>query len=232
MVHIAIRIRELVSSNISSAVASTSNPAKMLAHLQREIEEVLIGMHGDISKARRQKERKQTELEKAGWTLSDWDDKARVAMDHGREDLARQALMAREDCRSSIEVMEKDIEDLAAEIAEMEETEGQLETKREDVLQRLVDQRAVDGQSHLSAPSSRTERRIDHIEALEKRTSFATAGSEKNCSNASVEREIEEMRRTRKIDDELAAMKAGAAPKKAAAKKVPAKKGGKRSKAA
>lgn len=225
MAHIAIRVRELVSSNVSRAIDSASDPAKMLGHLQREIEEALIGLHGDIAKARRQKERKQSECDKAGWTLSDWDDKAKVAMDHGREDLARQALMAREECRSSIEAMEKDVQGLAADIAEMEDAERQLEAKREDVRKRHADQRAADGKSGPAAPANRTERRMDHIDALERRTAFATEESAKDCANASVEREIEEMRRARKIDEELAAMKSDEKAK-------PAKKGGKRSKAA
>ncbi|MBX7458173.1 PspA/IM30 family protein [Qipengyuania sp. 1NDH17] len=224
MVHIAIRVRELVSSNVSSAIDSASNPAKMLAHLQREIEEALIGLHGDIAKARRQQERKQADLDKAGWTESDWSDKAQVAMDHGREDLARQALMAREDCRSSIAAMKKDVEALEAGIAEMEEAERELEAKREDVRQRLADQRASDGKSGPAAPANRTERRLDHIDALEKRTTFATAEAANDCANASVEREIEAMRREREIEEELAAMRTG----KAAAK--PAKKAGKRKK--
>ena len=225
MVHIAIRVRELVSSNVSSAIDRASNPARMLAHLQREIEEALIGLHGDIAKARRQKERKQADLDKASWTESDWSDKAQVAMDHDREDLARQALMAREDCRSSIAAMKEDIEALDAGIAEMEDAERQLEAKRADVRQRLADQRAADGKSGPAAPASRTERRMDHIDALEKRTAFATEDGAKDCTNASVEREIEEMRRARKIDEELAAMRSGE-------KAGPAKKGGKRSKAA
>ena len=225
MVHIAIRVRELVSSNVSSAIDSASNPAKMLAHLQREIEEALIGLHGDIAKARRQKERKLADLDKASWTESDWSDKAQVAMDHDREDLARQALMAREDCRSSIAAMKEDIEALDVGIAEMEDAERQLEAKRADVRQRLADQRAADGKSGPAAPASRTERRMDHIDALEKRTAFATEEGAKDCTNASVEREIEEMRRARKIDEELAAMRAGEKAK-------PAKKVGKRSKAA
>ncbi len=226
MVHIAIRVRELVSSNVSSAIDSASNPAKMLAHLQREIEDTLIGLHGDIAKARRQKERKQAEVDKAGWTESDWSDKAQVAMDHGREDLARQALMAREDCRSSIDALGKDIEALNANIAEMEDAERQLEAKREDVRQRLADQRAADGKSGTAAPASRTERRMDRIDALEKRTAFATEEAANDCTNASVEREIDEMRQSRKIEEELAAMRPG----KAAAK--PAKKPAKRKKTA
>lgn len=232
MVRIAIKVRELVSSNVSSALDSASNPAKMLANLQREIEEVLIDLHGDIAKARRLKERKQAEIEKGRWAEADWGDKAKLAMDHGREDLARQALMAREDCRTSIEATEREILQLEEDIAQMEEAERQLEAKRADVRRRHADQRAADDTSGDKASASRTERRIDHIDSLEKRTAFATEDSKGACTNASVEREIEEMRRERKVEEDLAALRGVSEDKKARAKKSSAKKGGKRTRAA
>ena len=232
MFRIAIQVKELISSNVTSAIDSASNPAKMLARLQREIEEALVGLHGEVSKARRQKDRLENELTQAGLREADWSDKAQIAMDNGREDLARQALMAREDCRAGIERVKQDIDRLCADITEMEVASRELEAKREDVRLRHADQMAADGKASGSGAgrgyTSRSERRMDHIETLEKRTAFATEDSAPSRGNASVEREIEEMRRNRKIEDELAAMREG----DAVAPKKPAKKGGKRSKAA
>ena len=231
MFRIAIQVKELISSNVTSAIDSASNPAKMLARLQREIEEALVGLHGEVSKARRQKDRLEVELTQAELREADWSDKAQIAMDNGREDLARQALMAREDCRAGIERMKQDIDRLSADIAEMEASTRELEDKREDVRQRHAIQTAADGNASGSGAgsgyASRAERRMDHIETLEKRTAFTTDDSAASCANASVEREIDEMRRERMVDEELAAMR-----KAAGSKKAPAKKGGKRSKAA
>ncbi|QZD90340.1 PspA/IM30 family protein [Qipengyuania aurantiaca] len=233
MFRIAIQVKELISSNVTSAIDSASNPAKMLARLQREIEEALVGLHGEVSKARRQKDRLENELTQAELREADWSDKAQIAMDNGREDLARQALMAREDCRAGIERVKQDIDRLSADITEMEAATRELEAKREDVRQRHADQTAADGNASgsgaVSGYASRTERRMDHIETLEKRTAFATEESAPCRGNASVEREIEEMRRNRKIEEELAAMRSDDKPAPA---KKPAKKGGKRSKAA
>lgn len=231
MFRIAIQVKELISSNVTSALDGVSNPAKLLARLQREIEEALVGLHGELSKARRQKERLENEQTQAELREADWSDKAQIAMDNDREDLARQALLAREDCRAGIARVKQDIERLSADIAEMEAATRELEAKREDVRQRHADQLAADGNASGSVANSgyasRTERRMDHIETLEKRTSFATEESAVCRGNASVEREIEEMRRNRQVEEELAAMRAGAP-----AQKAPAKKGGKRTKAA
>ena len=196
MFRIAIQVRELISSNVTSALDGASNPAKLLARLQREIEEALIGLAGETTKARRQQDRLKSELVQANAQEADWGAKARVAMDNGREDLAR-------------------------DMTEMQEAEIQLEAKRDDVRKRLADQLTADGNASGSAPrggfASRTERRMDHIADLEKRTAFATEDDAVGRGNASVDREIEEMRRERLVDDELAAMRsaAPAKPKKA-----------------
>lgn len=232
MFRIAIQVKELISSNVTSALDGASNPAKMLARLQAEIEEALIGLSGEMSKARRQKDRLEAELTQAELREADWGDKAKIAMDNGREDLARQALIAREDCRGGIDRLKQDIDKLGADMAEMEAAERELEIKRAEVKQRLSDQRASDGDASGRASAggyaSRTERRMDHIENLEKRTAFATEDSAACRGNASVEREIEGMRRERTVEEELAAMRSGGSAK---AKKAPAKKGGKRAKA-
>ena len=221
MFRIAIQVRELISSNVTSALDGASNPAKLLARLQREIEEALIGLAGETTKARRQQDRLKAELVQANAQEADWGAKARVAMDNGREDLARQALHAREDSRGKIARLKQDIARLDADMTEMQEAEIQLEAKRDDVRKRLADQLAADGNASGSAPrggfASRTEQRMDHIADLEKRTAFATEDDAAGRGNASVDREIEEMRRERLVDDELAAMRsaAPAKPKKA-----------------
>lgn len=135
MARIAIKARELVSISVSSALDSAAEPDTMLARLEREIEEALAGLQSEIGKARRRQERRRSELDKVRWTEADWSDKAQLATDHGRKDLARQALMAREGCRASIERMKRDIDRLETDILTMKELRRELETRREDVQQ-------------------------------------------------------------------------------------------------
>ena len=53
MFHIAIQIRDLISSNVSNMVDCATDPAKMLKQLRREIEESIIALRGDEGQARR-----------------------------------------------------------------------------------------------------------------------------------------------------------------------------------
>lgn len=232
MVRIAIQVRELISSNISSALDGATNPAKMLAQLQREIEEALIGLHGDFVRTRRLKERMEAAIGAAKAQESDWADRAKIAMDHGREDLARQALMARENCRETVARGKKDIASFETELEEIAEAERQLEAKREEVRQRHADELAVRSSAMASAArsqdkSGRTEQRLDKIEKLEKRTLFAIDENAAAASEARINREIHELERESAIEEELAALR-----KDASTAKKPAKKGPKRTRAA
>ena len=211
MVRIAIQVKELISSNLTSALDGATNPVKMLAQLQREIEEALISLTGDISKTRRQKDRLDAEQVRAQSRIAEWNEKAKIAMDHQREDLARQALLAREDCRAGLEEIKQDIATLEEELVAMHEAEIQLEAKRDSVRARMADLRAADGNASgiaaRSGDSDRVSKRMQHIEELEKRTDFATDDQDFRSRNASVDREIEEMSRDRAVDEELAAMR-------------------------
>ena len=226
MFRVAIQVKELISSNVTHVIDGASNPAKMLHRLQREIEEALIALEGERTRARRRKDRLEGELLQTEMREAAWSDKARVAMDHDREDLARQALLAREDCRKTIERLKDDLENVEADLAEIEDAISELETKREETRERARDQRAADGEACSTAGAVRAsaaDQHLERISRLEKRTDFATDETAAPRGHASIDREIEEMRRDSAIESELAAMRS----KSAAKAKKPAGRGNK-----
>lgn len=224
MFRVAIQIKELISSNVTSAIEAASNPAKMLTLLQREIEESIISLTGEHTRVTQNKRRLEALLTQHDLKEADWGDKAKTAMDHHREDLARQALLAREDCRLEIARLKSEIEAADASLGEIEAAIGELEAKREEARAQAKAQMAADEAARAGSPggaSSRAEAHLNRINTLGQRAQFATEDEASSRSVASVDREIEEMRRASAIEAELAALKA-AAPvpeKKTAAKK-------------
>ena len=218
MITIAIRVRELVSSNVDSLVSKAGEPRKMLRLLQSEIEETLIALHGDAAKAKRQRERMEDSATRLSAAAEEWTGKAKIAIDHGREDLARAALLTREaerakaaDATAAAEALGKQIEDAAAVIAD-------LEAKRTAITARIAEL----AKAEMAAPAApagdtHVDRRIDRIEALERRAGFAEGAAETPTS-ASLEDEIASLQKASAIEAELAALKAAApAPAKKAA---------------
>ncbi|MEO0871708.1 MAG: PspA/IM30 family protein [Pseudomonadota bacterium] len=233
MMRVAIQFKELISSNVTSVIETASNPVKMLNRLQREIEEAIIALQREHTLATQRKARLEAQLTQTEMREADWSDKAKTAMDHGREDLARQALIAREDCTANIAKIKDDIATAETDLAEIETAIADLEAKREDTREQVRQQASADAVSAgaASAPAgtpgtagSKADAHLGRITELEKRTAFATEDHASERANASVDQEIEEMRRASKIEAELAAMKDGAA-QKAPAKKRAVKKG-------
>lgn len=224
MITIAIRVRELVSSNVDNLVSKAGDQRKMLRLLQSEIEETLIALHGDAAKARRQQARLSDAAARLAEGAESWTDKAKIALDHGREDLARAALLTREaerakavDAVKAAAALEAQIEDAAGVIAE-------LETKRAAITGRIAElaktEDTAPAVTSAAATDTAADRRMDRIESLERRAGFAEGAAADIPSPTSLDDEIASLQQASAIEAELAALKSAATPaKKAGGKK-------------
>lgn len=224
MLHIAIQIQEVVSSNLNSMVAAATNPVKMLGLFQRQLQDYMVSLQSDLNRTRRRQEQLARQAERLEQTVTEWTAKAQTAMDHKREDLAHAALLAREQIAADAERAGAASRAARAEADEMGEAVAQLQAKLAETDARIVKERARAAEQR-PAPTvapSRGERVLDRVEAFERRVDFAVEAKVKSTP-ASVDAEIEQLRREAKIGEELAAMKAAAkaAPRrKTAAKKT------------
>ena len=222
MITIAIRAREIVSSNVDNLVGKAGDPRKMLRLLQSEIEETLIALHGDAARARRQRDRLHDTAARIAAGAEEWTGKAKIAIDHGREDLARAALLTREaerakaaDTTVAATALDSQIEDAATVIAALEAKRSAITARITELAQTAAAE--VPGKPAADRP---IDKRIDRIDALERRAGFVDVPAARAPSPASLEDEITGLQQASAIEAELAAMKTTAAPvKKAAAKK-------------
>jgi phage shock protein A len=213
MKNLAVRARELLSSNVDTLLDKATNPAKMLGLLLTEVEENLIDLHGDLAKAVRAEKRLVAQAERTASDAEGWTAKAKVAVDHGREDLARAALLARESGRQEAAELAAEAEAAGEEVNTIEAAIAEMDAKRRDVLARMRDIAPAAGGE--AAKDSKTDARMDRIDALERRVGFGTADGP---SQAAIGAEIADLEKASALDAELAAMKAPA--KKPARKKA------------
>lgn len=210
MITIAIRAREIVSSNVDTLVSKAGEPRKMLRLLQSEIEEALIALHGDAAKARRQQARLSDAAARLAEGAEAWTGKAKVALDHGREDLARAALLTREAERAQAADAARDVVALETQITEAADVIEALEAKRTAISARIAELAQAEAPTRSPASDSALDKRIDRIEALERRAAFVEAPAA-SVSPASLEDEIAGLQKASAIESELAALKAGRA---------------------
>ncbi len=203
----AKRVGQLVSSNVESLLDKASDPRKMLLLMRTQIEDSLVALQGDLTKAKRKAHRLADSASAKAGTAEEWTAKAKLALDKGREDLARSALMAREGDRKLATQLETDAEAARAEVADIERTIAELEAKRADTQARL-DAMPTDAKAEAEADSvrsSKAESRLDSVEALERRMNFSAARAT-TVSPSDVDAEIARLEQETAIEAELAAM--------------------------
>jgi phage shock protein A len=217
MRHIAIHIKELTSSNLNTLVGSAANPVKMLRLLQSELQESVIALQGDLSRAQRQAERLKAGAVQLSAKAAEWTAKARTAMDHKREDLARAALLTREQTEADATRMAGEARAMAAQAGEIAEVIAQLEAKLAETRERIEAETARSAASRPAADpaATRGERIMDRISTLEKRVDFAAEKKRPDPAPAAIDEEIECLAREARVTEELAAMKAVAKPAQA-----------------
>ena len=210
MLHIFVQVKELVSSNLNSMVTAASNPVTVLGNFQRQLQEYIIALQGDLMRSRRLQERLASQALELDLKAADWTDKAKIAMDHKREDLARSALLTREQTEADARAARAAAAAAEAEAGQIAQAIGELEAKLAETDAQLAEEqqrRQTAGSEAAGASTSRSERVLDRVATLEKRVDFAT---EQKPAPASVDAEIEQLRREAKVSAELAAMKAAA----------------------
>jgi len=206
---IAAKARELVASNLASLVEKATNPEKMLRLLRAEIEEQVIGLQDVLTKANRRYGRLEGELPRLEAAAKDWTAKARLAMDKGREDLARGALLARETAQLEVQQAKDALAALADEAAEAEGAIGQLEAKLSEIRQQIVQFAAPASTTARGGSADTVAQRLDRIGELERRV--ANEGANKgHLSEAELTRQLRALEQDERIEAELGKLKAAA----------------------
>lgn len=211
MFEIAVRFKELASSNLNQVVERASSPTKMLRLLLTELEEAVISLQRDAALAERRARDCGDAARLKDQAAKDWHDKARLAMAKDREDLARGALAERETALAAAESQRLAGKDAKAEQAALLEAMAGLESKLAETRQRLLTEMAAAKPASAATTaaakvSAKVDRVNDRIATLEKRIDFAEAGSPA-AKAASLDEELAAIQRDARLEAELAALR-------------------------
>lgn len=216
MFEVAVRVKELASSNLNALVEKASSPAKMLRLLQVEIEEAIITLTRDAALAERRGRQAETSARAHDKAAKDWHDKARLALSKDREDLARGALDERANAEAGGKTMRQAQADAEAEAAALRGAIADLEAKLAETRARLrAEQAAQDaakpsaGAAVAAAATDKVDALGDRIATLEKRIAFAQASEGGSAKAAALDEELAALQREARLEAELEALKKG-----------------------
>lgn len=123
------RLTDIISSNINAMLDKAENPEKMVKLMIQEMEDTLIEIKANCASAMASEKRIQRDLATAVSLSRAWADKAALAVDKNRPDLAREALLEKRRHLERAEALEAEQQDMHAIVAQYQEDIRQLEEK-------------------------------------------------------------------------------------------------------
>lgn len=222
------RLSDIVNSNLNAMLDRAEDPQKLIRLVIQEMEDTLVEVRS--AAVRLIAERRELERRIAALTRDqdEWHRKAEFAVQRGREDLAKAALLAKSRAAQAIAGAQAQIEAVQGAIAQQNEDVGKLQIKLDDaksreksillrqqsattrlrVKQTLYDERVTDA----FARFEQVERNLDMMEGraeaydLGRRPAAPTVSEEFAALEADdkVERELAELKSRIKPEDKAA----------------------------
>ena len=201
------RFRDIVSSNLNAMLEKAEDPEKLIKLMIQEMEDTLVELKANCAGAMASQTRVAREREAAAANVTKWEGKARLAVEKGRDDLAREALLEKRASQEEAEQREKEVShfnDLVGQykkdIGELEERLEAARNKHRILVQRHIHagQRKVAQTRIRKADSSdafvrfeQFENRIDRMEADAELINYRASNLEDELSKLETDEQIE-----------------------------------------
>jgi phage shock protein A len=215
------RTRDIIAANMSELLDRSEDPARMIRMIIVEMEETLVEVRATAARSIADIKEMRRACNRLDDLQHGWTEKAELALEKDREDLARAALAEKQKAAEMAEGLhaeiaqieqvlrgyEADIQRLQAKLAEARARQNAIATRLESAMTRARTREVLHG--------SRTEEAFAKFEILERRADFAEGRADALALTGpkSLEEEIAELRAADAVDAELEAMKAAMAAK-------------------
>ncbi len=218
------RIGDILSSNINAMLDKAEDPEKIARLIIQEMEDTLVEVRTTAARSIADKKELIRRVERADAAAAEWDAKAALAIEKGRDDLARGALVEkqkqlrmRDTIARELEVIEAAIEKANDDMAKLQDKLDEAKAKHKALMlrrstaedrirvrDRIVDTKIEDALSRYET----VERKVDQLEA---EVEAYDLGRGMTLANQFAELEAQE-----EVEAELAALKQRVRPARAA----------------
>lgn len=210
------RLSDIINSNINAMLDKAEDPEKIARLIIQEMEDTLVEVRTAAARAIADKKELSRKLEEFQRSADEWAAKAELAIDKGREDLARGALTAKQKASQSAEIVERELALVEDAIAKADADLSKLQAKLDEakakhkalMMRRQTAEERIKVREKVSdkkiddalARYAMVERKVDELEAQ--------ADSYDLGKGASLESQFAELETADAVEAELQALKA------------------------
>ena len=205
------RFKDIVNANINALLDKAEDPEKMLKLMMQEMEDTLIELKSNCAARMASRIRLERRIEDQKALISRWQSRAELAVDKGRDDLARDALVEKKKELATLSSLMKDLDSYSeiidqskAEINQLEDKLSQAKLKLKSLQEKA---RAAEAEALANERLKRnTESHFDDLESIIDRINAENELNRPSRTTADKFRDLEEQE---EIEKELEALKKG-----------------------
>lgn len=157
------RMTDIINSNINAMLDQAEDPEKMVRLIIQEMEDTLVEVRSSSARVLADRKHAARRLEQVRDEATQWEEKARLAVTKGREDLARGALQEKRAIEEEVALVEAELATTDEHIVQLNDEVAQLQDKLADA---RVRQKALTMRSQTVESRIKVKRQIQR-EALD-----------------------------------------------------------------
>lgn len=209
------RFTDIINANINSMLDKAEDPEKMIKLIIQEMEETLVEVRSSAAKNIAEKKTILRQIRTTEANIQNWQNKAEVAIQKGREDLAKMALKEKQKCTMLLTELQEDLGQFDGFLSKIQEDADRLQQKLSEA-KRKQDSYTLRQQSaevrlkvRETAAIHNIDEAISRFEQYQQKVDRVEAQIEAfdMTQNKDLESEFRELEIDAAIEDELNALK-------------------------
>lgn len=209
------RFTDIINSNINNLLDKAEDPAKMVRLIIQEMEDTLVEVRSSSAKTLAEKKELSRQVNRLEQDAQQWQEKAELALNKDREDLARAALMEKKKSNDSANALLEELTQTQSHLSKLQEEISQLQDKLSDAKSRqkamIIREKSASSRLKVKEKihSTRVNDALSRFDQYERKIDNIEAEAESyDLGSKSLADEIAGLESDDKVDDELAQLKA------------------------
>ncbi len=210
------RFSDVLNSNLNAMLDKAENPEKLVRMIISEMESTLLNVRTESAKTIADKKEMERQIKNFEAEIESWQKRAELALEKGREDLAKQALQEKHRIEQAIETQSKEFAALEVALERLDHDIAKLQSKLDEAVARrktiVARHETVKATIHMrkQIETKSIDEALGRFDRFEKRMDQMEAEVEAMDlgRNVSLSQQIDSLQDDEDLDKELDALKA------------------------